>query len=198
MKVQALFYVSAFYITWTFPTTLRILQTIEVQVPYAVFLCAVIFTPLQGFFNSIIYLRPRFLRYREMKRKKRLELAGGTVTKSASKYKGASQIEKSQIDSAGVTGDGTSASQALRDSSNNEAEEEEEFQNDNVDVEVALAEANRVEGRGEDDDLAAANGDVDQGNTEEENNQAVLNRGFSAIDDNKFISFVKNFGRKKQ
>ena len=41
VKVQALFYVSAFYITWTFPTTLRILQTIEVQVPYAIFLCAV-------------------------------------------------------------------------------------------------------------------------------------------------------------
>ena len=133
-----------------------------------------------------------------MERKKKLELAGGTVTKSASKYKGASQIERSQIDSA-VAGDGSSASQA-RDSSINEAEEEEEdFQNDNVDVEVALAEANRVEGRGEDDDLAAANvgDDVDQGNTEEENNQAVLNRGFSAIDDNRFISFIKNFGRKK-
>jgi len=185
VKVQALFYVSAFYITWTFPTTLRILQTIEVQVPYAIFLCAVIFTPLQGFFNSIIYLRPRFLRYREMKRKKKLELAGGTVTKSASKYKGASQIKRSQIDPAVATGDVASASQA-RDSSNNEAEEEEEFQND---VEVALAEANRVEGREEDDDLAA--------NTEEENNQAVLNRGFSAIDDNKFISFMKNFRRKK-
>ena len=128
-----------------------------------------------------------------MKRKKRLQLAGGTVAKSASKYKGASQIEKSQNDSAVATGDVTSASQA-RDSSNNEEGEEEEFQN--VDVEVALAEANRVEGRGEDDDLAAANGDVDQGNTEEENNQAVLNRGFSAIDDNKFIGFMKNFSPK--
>ena len=58
---------------------------------------------------------------------------------------------------------------------------------------VLVAEANRRE----DDDLAAANGDVDQGNTEEENNQAVLNRGFSAIDDNKFIGFMKNFRRKK-
>uniref|UniRef100_A0A7S2EJG5 G-protein coupled receptors family 1 profile domain-containing protein n=1 Tax=Ditylum brightwellii TaxID=49249 RepID=A0A7S2EJG5_9STRA len=55
--IQSVSYVSIFYLSWTFPTTLRILQTIGTPVPYAIFLCAVIFTPLQGFFNSLVYLK---------------------------------------------------------------------------------------------------------------------------------------------
>lgn len=74
VKRQSLYYVLAFYLTWTFPTTLRILQTIEVTPPYAIFLCVVIFTPLQGFLNFIIYMRPRYLkRHRKKAAKKRAE-----------------------------------------------------------------------------------------------------------------------------
>jgi len=68
---QAIYYVSAFYITWVFPTTLRIIQTVGAKVPYAIFLCTVIFLPLQGFWNSILYLKPLYLQHRKAMKKRK-------------------------------------------------------------------------------------------------------------------------------
>jgi len=79
VKRQAFYYVGAFYVTWIPLTILRILQTLGKQVPYGIFLCAVIFTPLQGFFNCLVYLRPRYLRWKRLKwnEKKKDNISGG-------------------------------------------------------------------------------------------------------------------------
>merc|ERR1711907_492929 len=81
VRKQAIQYVLAFYETWVPLTIVRILQAIENAtgkslVPFGLLLVAVLFTPLQGFFNCLIYMRPRFLRQKRMKeqtRKQRIE-----------------------------------------------------------------------------------------------------------------------------
>ena len=60
---QAFYYVLAFYITWIAPTVLRMLQTIEKPVPYYVIMLMGILLPMQGFFNFLVYIRPRIVSY---------------------------------------------------------------------------------------------------------------------------------------
>uniref|UniRef100_A0A7S1YKU2 Uncharacterized protein n=1 Tax=Grammatophora oceanica TaxID=210454 RepID=A0A7S1YKU2_9STRA len=62
---QAALYVSFFMITWIFMTIQASLQAfLETGYSYLVVLLT-IFTPLQGFFNTLIYVRPRYLEYRK-------------------------------------------------------------------------------------------------------------------------------------
>ncbi|CAB9501871.1 expressed unknown protein [Seminavis robusta] len=61
---QAFYYVVGFYITWITPTVLRMLQTIDKPVPFWVVMCMSILLPLQGFFNFLVYVRPRVVQYR--------------------------------------------------------------------------------------------------------------------------------------
>ena len=94
---QAFYYVLAFYITWIVPTILRLLQTLDMEVPYYIILLMAILLPLQGeldmcadnicqlkclpsflslltslsichtntgFFNFLVYVRPRVVQYR--------------------------------------------------------------------------------------------------------------------------------------
>ena len=63
---QAMFYVLSFWITWLFPTCTRISQFItggSSPFPFIALFC--IFIPLQGFFNVIVYLRPRYLKFKK-------------------------------------------------------------------------------------------------------------------------------------
>lgn len=63
---QAMFYVGSFYLTFAFPSWTRIYQlTMNKQPPFAVIALFAIFFPLQGFFNALVYFRPRYLRYRK-------------------------------------------------------------------------------------------------------------------------------------
>jgi hypothetical protein len=63
---QALLYCVAFFITWLFPTIGLVVGLVNGgSLPYAILLLSDLFTPLQGFWNAFIYLRPRFLRYRK-------------------------------------------------------------------------------------------------------------------------------------
>jgi len=59
---QAIHYVCSFYLTYTFPTTLRLLQTLDKPVPYPIFVLMTIFIPMQGVFNASVYFGPRIRR----------------------------------------------------------------------------------------------------------------------------------------
>merc|ERR1711937_535631 len=60
VAVQALLYVCALYLTWTFTTALRISQTAFKHNSYVLLILMATFFPLQGFWNALIYFRPRY------------------------------------------------------------------------------------------------------------------------------------------
>jgi len=63
---QAVHYELAFYATWTIPTISQtILQLANIQPAFGMQLATAIFTPLAGFFNFTIYIRPRYIQYME-------------------------------------------------------------------------------------------------------------------------------------
>ena len=50
--------------TFTIPQLTRIFQTVQGKTYYPLLVLMAIFFPLQGFFNAIIYLRPRYLKHK--------------------------------------------------------------------------------------------------------------------------------------
>lgn len=64
VMTQALFYVFAFYMTWLFPSWTRMSQMIHGSSPFWPIALFCIFYPMQGFLNCLVYLRPRYLKYR--------------------------------------------------------------------------------------------------------------------------------------
>ena len=62
---QALWYVGSFYLTWIFQSWTRIAQMVNGSSPFYAIALFAIFFPLQGFFNALVYFRPRYLRLRE-------------------------------------------------------------------------------------------------------------------------------------
>lgn len=59
---QALFFVGALYLTWFFTTGARVYSIVHKSSNYPLLLLMAIFFPLQGFWNAMVYLRPRFIR----------------------------------------------------------------------------------------------------------------------------------------
>ncbi|KAL3815478.1 hypothetical protein ACHAXA_000715 [Cyclostephanos tholiformis] len=59
---QALLFVGALYLTWIFTTISRIYNILTGKQSFLLQVLMAIFFPLQGFFNCLIYLRPRYLR----------------------------------------------------------------------------------------------------------------------------------------
>lgn len=62
---QAMLYVGAFYMTWIFGTLTRLLQLIQGKTYFPLIICMTIFFPLQGFFNALVYMRPRYQTWRK-------------------------------------------------------------------------------------------------------------------------------------
>lgn len=62
---QAFWYLLAFYMSWLFVSIVRGIEAANIPVPYPLSLLTTIFFPLQGTFNWLVYIRPRFLRNRE-------------------------------------------------------------------------------------------------------------------------------------
>ena len=63
---QAVWYLTAFYLTWIFATINRLWQlTLLEGSPYIILLLHATFAPCQGFFNLLVYMRPRYLRIRK-------------------------------------------------------------------------------------------------------------------------------------
>ncbi len=63
IATQGVLYVCAFYVTWLFPTIMRITQFFG-KTYYGIQILDSSLLPMQGFFNCLIYLRPRYLSYR--------------------------------------------------------------------------------------------------------------------------------------
>ena len=57
---QGFWYCGAFYATWFFPTVTRLVQVITGGAPYPLVIITAIFVPIQGFFNFIVYVHPRY------------------------------------------------------------------------------------------------------------------------------------------
>ena len=65
VKNQAAMYVGAFLITWLFPTLFQLVIVIAGKFPYPLLLLTAIFVPIQGLLNLIVFIRPKFMRYKE-------------------------------------------------------------------------------------------------------------------------------------
>lgn len=62
--MQATLYVVVFFLTWFFPMVQTLLAVTRDDLYYPLILLSSILSSLQGFSNAVIYLRPRWLRYR--------------------------------------------------------------------------------------------------------------------------------------
>ena len=67
---QALCYVGSFYLTFLFPSWTRISQMMGRQPPFAVVAMFTIFFPMQGFYNALVFFRPKIKSYLSERRKK--------------------------------------------------------------------------------------------------------------------------------
>lgn len=65
VAIQCLLYLGAFYVTWTTATILRVVQSLGQAPSYGLVLSVGICIPIQGLLNFIVYIRPRYQRYRE-------------------------------------------------------------------------------------------------------------------------------------
>jgi hypothetical protein len=62
---QGLFFSTAFIITWIFPTLTRLMQAITGKAPFALILLMTIFLPMQGLINAMVFLRPKYVKFRK-------------------------------------------------------------------------------------------------------------------------------------
>lgn len=58
---QGFLYSGSFYVTWIWLTSVRFLQLLGKPVPYNLMATAAFFAPLQGFFNMLVYMFPKFM-----------------------------------------------------------------------------------------------------------------------------------------
>jgi len=65
IAMQGVCFVGAFYLTWIFGTVNRIQQLVTGKNVYGLDLMHALLSPSQGFWNYLVYLRPRYLTYRE-------------------------------------------------------------------------------------------------------------------------------------
>lgn len=68
VAVQAALFVGALYLTWIFTTVARIYSIVHGRNEFVLLVLMATFFPLQGFFNCLIYLRPRYLRSKSRNR----------------------------------------------------------------------------------------------------------------------------------
>lgn len=64
---QACFYICALYLTWAFTSATRISQTTFKYNSYELLVLMATFFPLQGFWNALIYFRPRYKKIHQQK-----------------------------------------------------------------------------------------------------------------------------------
>jgi len=66
---QGLFYASTFALVWLAGTIVRAMQLAEQKPPWLIMFWFAVFTPSQGFFNFLVYVRPRLIKYFETRKK---------------------------------------------------------------------------------------------------------------------------------
>eukprot|EP00797_Seminavis_robusta_P034303 Sro816_g206680.1 n/a (265) ;mRNA; r:23038-23832 len=65
VATQAVLYIGGYYLTALFSTTVRVWQAFSTNIPFWAVLGMTIFYPAQGLINFFIYIRPRYVRYRQ-------------------------------------------------------------------------------------------------------------------------------------
>jgi len=70
---QGLFYAGTFAFVWSFGTITRAMQLANAKPPWAIIFLFAIFTPSQGFFNFLVYIRPRVIKHFTARKKSRLD-----------------------------------------------------------------------------------------------------------------------------
>jgi hypothetical protein len=62
---QAAFFVGAFYAAWFFPTIFQIVLVTSGKIYFVLLFLTALFVPIQGLLNLIVFLRPKYIRYRK-------------------------------------------------------------------------------------------------------------------------------------
>mmetsp|Transcript_23111 Transcript_23111/g.54574 ORF Transcript_23111/g.54574 Transcript_23111/m.54574 type:complete len:568 (+) Transcript_23111:271-1974(+) len=70
---QGLLYAATFIATWLFGTITRLMQLANKTPSQWIFLLFAMLTPSQGFFNFVVYIRPRFIQFVKERKKKKSE-----------------------------------------------------------------------------------------------------------------------------
>ena len=65
---QALRFFAVFYVTWAFATVNRLLQLIIGHSYFWLMVLHTVFVPLQGFFNFLVFIYPRYLKWKKSRR----------------------------------------------------------------------------------------------------------------------------------
>mmetsp|Transcript_11492 Transcript_11492/g.11012 ORF Transcript_11492/g.11012 Transcript_11492/m.11012 type:complete len:207 (-) Transcript_11492:751-1371(-) len=65
IRMQALCYVGAFLLAWFFPTVFQLVIVIGNIFPWWLLFLTAFFVPCQGILNLLVFLRPRYLKYRQ-------------------------------------------------------------------------------------------------------------------------------------
>lgn len=133
---QAYLYIGGFLMVWTIPTVNRILQFFDMRF-FPLVLLHSIFSPLQGFVNFLVYMRPRLIQHIEQHKK--TVMGDGEVKSSTLRAIGAffffvekrKHAEKSKDrDTREVTEDNRAISQDQDQREGNEGETETEAAED--------------------------------------------------------------------
>jgi hypothetical protein len=64
IAVQAAYYVGAFYVTWFFPTIFQLVLVTNGDAHFALLFLTAFFVPTEGLLNLIVFVRPKYGRYK--------------------------------------------------------------------------------------------------------------------------------------
>lgn len=130
LAVQSYFYVGGLYITYLTPLITRMIEVSTGQEPYWIVLLLGIVLPCQGFWNVLIYLRPRFLQARKAQRRQRQQQRRGNDNPQNNNNSSSSKSNHSSSSNRRFSSKKGSILEALsyavREGNLDEAEEEEE------------------------------------------------------------------------
>jgi len=107
---QGLFYAGTFALVWIFGTITRAMQLAGAKPPWWIIFLFACFTPSQGFFNFLVYIRPRLIKYFAARKKRR-----NSRTHSKSESLNSNILHVSGI--SGVSGTSSMDKNATRDAS---------------------------------------------------------------------------------
>jgi len=94
VAIQSMYYLLVLYLAFGFAAATRLVQVITGKTYYPVILLFAIFTPMQGFFTLLVYMRPRYMKQRK----------NGTSHTSKLQYKHAKNNSTAKTDTASATG----------------------------------------------------------------------------------------------
>mmetsp|Transcript_26721 Transcript_26721/g.49147 ORF Transcript_26721/g.49147 Transcript_26721/m.49147 type:complete len:315 (-) Transcript_26721:305-1249(-) len=68
VATRGLLFSLSYIITWIFPTLTRLVQAVNGEIIFPLVLMTAIISPSQGLFNALIFLHPKYIKYRQEKK----------------------------------------------------------------------------------------------------------------------------------